>query len=122
MKEEAIFLGREIAQHRDYSESTAQAIDDEVKSIVMAGYKTASEILEKDGEALNRIAEALLEREVLDAEEIAALVRGEPLAAKPLPPEPEEVEPEEPAAAPETDQEQEDESPGVLPTPDNQPA
>jgi cell division protease FtsH len=121
-KEEAIFLGREIAQHRDYSESTAQAIDVEVKSIVMTGYETARGILEKDADALNRIAEALLEREVLDAAEIAALVRGEPLAAKveeSPPSEPEEAEDAE-DAEPETGRE--DEGPGVLPTPDNQPA
>ena len=122
-KEEAIFLGREIAQHRDYSESTAHAIDDEVKTIVMTGYKQAREILEKDSEPLTRIAEALLEREVLDADEIKALVAGEPLPSKAEaspPGDVEETEPERPSEK--TAKGREGEGPGVLPTPDNQPA
>jgi cell division protease FtsH len=82
-KEEQIFLGREIAQHRDYSESTAVEIDREVKSIVLDGYNTAKKILEENRDSLGRIAEALLEREVLDAEQIAALVRGESLPEPP---------------------------------------
>jgi cell division protease FtsH len=82
-KEEAIFLGREIAQHRDYSEATAVEIDGEVKSIVTTGYNTARNIVQSNGEALVRIAEALLEREVLDGEQIRALVHGERLQEKP---------------------------------------
>jgi cell division protease FtsH len=121
-KEEAIFLGREIAQHRDYSESTAQAIDVEVKSIVMTGYETAREILEKDADSLNRIAEALLEREVLDAAEIAALVRGESLPAKVEESPPSEPEEAADGQASEPEKGREDEGPAVLPTPDNQPA
>jgi cell division protease FtsH len=74
-----IFLGREIAQHRDYSKSTAAEIDREVKKIVMGCYDKARRILEEHTQALTRIAEALLEREVLDAGQIATLVRGEPL-------------------------------------------
>jgi cell division protease FtsH len=81
-KEEAIFLGREIAQHRDYSEATAVEIDQEVRSIVFHGYETAKRILEEHAEALKRIAEALLDREVLDAEEVAALVKGESLPTR----------------------------------------
>src|SRR4029079_11567693 len=81
-KEEAIFLGREIAQHRDYSEATAVEIDHEVKSIIVTGYGRAKAILEEHTDALTRIAEALLEREVLDGEEIAALFRGEVLPVR----------------------------------------
>ncbi len=96
-KEEAIFLGREIAQHRDYSEDTAVRIDHEVKKIVMQSYKRASEILQGSPETLQRIAEALLEREVLDAAEIKLLIENKPLPEKAkLPP----VAAPQPAAAP----------------------
>jgi cell division protease FtsH len=78
-KEEQIFLGREIAQHRDFSEATAIKIDQEVRRIVDAGYKSATEILGGNREALTRIAEALLEREVLDASEIKLLIEGKEL-------------------------------------------
>ena len=78
-QEEQIFLGREIAQHRDYSESTALAIDDEVRKFVISGYERAKAILNENREALIRIAEALLERESLDAAEIKLLIAGQPL-------------------------------------------
>ena len=86
-KEEAIFLGREIAQHRDYSEDTAIKIDVEVRSIVGTGYNRARHILETYGEVLERIAQALLDREVLDANELKLLMEGKPLPEK-LPPPP----------------------------------
>jgi cell division protease FtsH len=79
-KEEQIFLGREIAQHQDYSESTAALIDGEVKRIVMEGYEKAKEVLSSRIDALHRIARALLEYEVLAGEEVEALLRGEPIA------------------------------------------
>src|SRR5207249_2975861 len=66
-KEEQIFLGREIAQHRDYSEATAIKIDDEVRRLIGQGYNTAKGILGEHRDTLVRIAAALLEREVLDA-------------------------------------------------------
>jgi len=78
-QEEQIFLGREIAQHRDYSEHTAVAIDDEVRKFVMDGYERAKTILRENREALIRIAQALLERESLDAAEIKMLIAGQPL-------------------------------------------
>jgi len=85
-KEEQIFLGREIAQHRDYSEATAIQIDEEVKKMVSAGYSTAKGILSENRETLIRIAKALIEREVLDASEIKMLVDGQDLPPiKPLP-------------------------------------
>jgi cell division protease FtsH len=81
-KEEAIFLGREIAQHRDYSEDTAIKIDVEVRRIVTAGYQKARTILETYRDALERVAQALLDREVLDAGEIKLLLEGKPLPEK----------------------------------------
>ncbi len=78
-QEEQIFLGREIAQHRDYSEETAISIDGEVRKFIMQGYDRAKSILNENREALIRIAEALLERESLDAAEIKLLIAGQPL-------------------------------------------
>jgi cell division protease FtsH len=80
-KEEQIFLGREIAQHQDYSESTAVLIDQEVKRICLQAYERAREVLQSNRDALIRVAEALLEYEVLDGEEVAALVKGEEMTA-----------------------------------------
>jgi cell division protease FtsH len=88
-KEEAIFLGREIAQHRDYSEDTAIKIDGEVRSIVTNGYSQARNILETQKDLLERIAQALLDREVLDAVELKLLMAGQPLPEKVPPPPPE---------------------------------
>src|SRR5258706_14183443 len=78
-QEEQIFLGREIAQHRDYSEHTAVSIDEEVRRFVTHAYDRAKTILTENREALIRIAEALLERESLDAAEIKAFIAGQPL-------------------------------------------
>ena len=75
-KEEQIFLGREIAQHQDYSENTAIEIDQEVKKVVLEGYAIARKILEKNRKALIRVAEALLEYETLDAEETKLVIKG----------------------------------------------
>jgi cell division protease FtsH len=89
-KEEAIFLGREIAQHRDYSEDTAVRIDQEVKKIVTAAYTRARATLESNREGLERVAQALLDREVLDATELKLLMENKPLPEKvrPAPPAP----------------------------------
>jgi len=81
-KEEMIFLGREIAQHRDYSEDTAVKIDDEVTSIVTENYARVKQLLTDNISALHRLAEMLLERESLDTDDIDKIVNGEPL--KPL--------------------------------------
>ena len=85
-QEEQIFLGREIAQHRDYSEETAIAIDGEVRKFIMQGYERGKSILNENREALIRIAEALLERESLDAAEIKMLIAGQPLEERRTPP------------------------------------
>jgi cell division protease FtsH len=82
-KEEQIFLGREIAQHRDYSEDTAIKIDGEVRNIVNTGYSKARNVLETNQDALVRVAHGLLEREVLDATELKLLIEGKPLPEKP---------------------------------------
>ncbi|MCY4584490.1 MAG: ATP-dependent zinc metalloprotease FtsH [Bryobacterales bacterium] len=78
-KEEQIFLGREISQHRDYSEATAIRIDAEVSNLVKEGYDQAKKHITENADVLVRIAEALLEREVLDAKEIQTLIDGEEL-------------------------------------------
>jgi cell division protease FtsH len=80
-REEQIFLGREIAQHRDYSEATAIRIDEQVKKLVQEGYDRARAIIEEKADALTRIALALLEREVLDGAEVHQLIAGETLRA-----------------------------------------
>ncbi|MGH7588755.1 MAG: ATP-dependent metallopeptidase FtsH/Yme1/Tma family protein, partial [Gemmatimonadota bacterium] len=80
---EQIFLGREIATHRDYSEETARLIDQEVKSIVGSAFERALEILTDNEDALHRLAESLLEREILDNEEIRLVIAGEELAPEP---------------------------------------
>jgi cell division protease FtsH len=85
-KEEQIFLGREIAQHRDYSEATAIKIDDEVRRLVGQGYDTAKKILGENRETLVRIALALLEREVLDASQIKMIIEGKELPKLTPPP------------------------------------
>jgi cell division protease FtsH len=74
-KEEQIFLGREISQHRDYSEKTAQEIDDEIRSIVMGCYERAEQVLKKNIKRLHALAKTLLERESLTGEEIDQIIR-----------------------------------------------
>ena len=75
-REEQIFLGREIAKHKDYSEETAVEIDQEVRRIVNEAYERAKGLLESNREALVRLAEELLTREVLDSDQIKTLVEG----------------------------------------------
>jgi len=78
-KEEQIFLGREIAQHQDYSEDTALKIDQEVRRFVTNNYERAQGLLSRNKETLVKIADALLAREVLDAEQVTRLAAGQPL-------------------------------------------
>jgi len=81
-KEEQIFLGREISQHRDFSEDTALKIDAEVRRFVDEGYQSAVSILQANRPTLEKIAQALLEREVLDANEIQMIIEGKELPAR----------------------------------------
>ncbi len=103
-KEEQIFLGREIAQHRDFSEETAIKIDQQVKKIVTAQFERAKSIIEDNRDTLVRLAECLLERETLDGVEIRRIVAGLTLDdAQPVPdPANDEGQPQlkEPAARP----------------------
>jgi cell division protease FtsH len=78
-REEAIFLGREIAQHRDYSEETAQVIDGEIRRLVDAAYDRAHKLLRKNKKQLELIAAELLERETLTGGEIDTLLAGKKL-------------------------------------------
>jgi len=78
-KEEKIFLGREISQHRDFSEETARQIDAEVRSFVDEAYRAAYGILDNNQETMHRMAAALLERETIDANEIRMIVEGKEL-------------------------------------------
>jgi ATP-dependent metalloprotease FtsH len=81
-EQEMVFLGREIAQHRDYSEETARLIDSEVKKIVTFAFDRALSILKENDAALHRLAYALLEREILDREEIALVLEGKTLPSE----------------------------------------
>ncbi len=85
-KEEQIFLGREINQHRDYSEATAIRIDEEVRRLIGQGYSTAKEILAGNHDIVDRMAAALLEREVIDANDIKAIMEGREMPKLQLPP------------------------------------
>jgi cell division protease FtsH len=85
-KEEQIFLGREIAQHQDYSEDTALRIDQEVKRFVTDNYAKAQAILTEHKQRLLDMAEALLTRETLDAEQVKRLCAGLPIDEVVTPP------------------------------------
>ncbi|MCC7242548.1 MAG: AAA family ATPase, partial [Acidobacteria bacterium] len=87
-KEEQIFLGREIAQHQDYSEDTALKIDAEVRRIITINYDRATKLLTDNKQRLVDIADALLAREVLDAEQVMRLAHGQPLDEQVVPPAP----------------------------------
>jgi cell division protease FtsH len=84
-KEEQIFLGRELSQHRDFSEETAREIDSEVRRLVNTGYERAKNIILENRDAMVRIALALLEREVLDANELKLILEGKQLPARVIP-------------------------------------
>ncbi|HET8799392.1 MAG TPA: ATP-dependent zinc metalloprotease FtsH [Thermoanaerobaculia bacterium] len=105
-KEEQIFLGREIAQHQDYSEDTAIRIDQELKRIVIDNYDRARQLLETNRVALDRISEELLAREVLDADQVRRIASGEAL---------EEPRPAAASSAPDDSRRQPKERPSIVP-------
>jgi len=74
-KQEEIFLGREIAQHRDYSEKTAQAIDEEVRKIIDAAVETSEKILRENTDKLHKLAQTLLEKETIDGNEVDEILK-----------------------------------------------
>jgi cell division protease FtsH len=78
-KEEQIFLGREIAQHQDYSEDTALRIDQEVKRFVTDNYARAQAIITEHKQRVLDMADALLARETLDAEQVKRISAGLPI-------------------------------------------
>jgi len=83
-KDEQIFLGREFAQHKDYSEETAVLIDQEIRDLVTQAYEKAKKILQKNMDTLHALAQALLDRETLVEREIDAIIAGDvPETAKP---------------------------------------
>lgn len=81
-KEEQIFLGREIAQHSDYSEETAREIDGEIKRLIMENYVRAKKLLSENRDKLVRIAEALLEHESLTSEQVEHVMQGKDIEPK----------------------------------------
>ncbi|MBK9098122.1 MAG: ATP-dependent zinc metalloprotease FtsH [bacterium] len=95
-KEEEIFLGREIQKHRDYSEKTAIEIDEEVRGIINNAMGRAEKILRENIDLLHKLSKELLEREILDSEEIERIIKGEE-----LPPIPEIKEPKKEDEIPE---------------------
>jgi cell division protease FtsH len=84
-REEQIFLGREIAQHRDYSELTAQKIDEEVRNIVTTAHKKTSQLINDHLDTLHKMANALLEKETLDGNDIDEIMgdTGKPVKEEP---------------------------------------
>jgi len=87
-REQEVFLGREFGQRREVSERTAEMVDDEVKRLLDEAYAKASVILKEHMEVLERIAQALLERETIDREDLDLLVKNLPLPPREAPPAP----------------------------------
>jgi len=80
-RDDLIFLGRDLAVNKNFSERTSERIDDEVKKIIMRSYNRTQDLIEKHKDKLVKIAEALLEKEVLSSEEINQIVDGKMKAA-----------------------------------------
>ncbi|HXN08403.1 MAG TPA: ATP-dependent zinc metalloprotease FtsH [Candidatus Acidoferrales bacterium] len=121
-KHEQIFLGRDIAEERNYSEEVASQIDTEVRSIIDTCYANAYHLLETNIDKLHRLAETLLEKETIEADEVERLLSDSPAPAqKPAPPE--ELIPERAAAATSAPKEEKSRvTPSVLPFPPPEPA
>ena len=77
-KEELVFLGREIGEQKNYSEKTAEAIDEEIRALIDEGYHRAVEIMQGHRDVLDRLARALILVETLDGENLERVFRGEP--------------------------------------------
>jgi cell division protease FtsH len=91
-KEEEIFLGREIQKHRDYSEKTAIEIDEEIRGIISQAMNRAEKILRDNIGLLHSLSKELLEREILDSDEIERIIKGEELPPVPVVETPKEQE------------------------------
>ena len=93
-REELVFLGREISEQRDYSDSVAQTIDEEVHRLIDTAYHTAKDVLTVHEAKLNQVAQYLIENETLEGEALMELFKSpEPPAPEPLPPEPSTAKP-----------------------------
>jgi cell division protease FtsH len=104
-KDEQIFLGREFAQHKDYSEETAVVIDQEIRELVTQAYEKAKNILEENMDTLHTLAQALLDKETLVQREIDAIIAGDV---------PKTTEPREEGSKSDTHTEDETKAPGKL--------
>jgi cell division protease FtsH len=98
--EQEVFLGREIQQRRTLSEHTHRMVDEEVKRILDEAHRRAHEVISEHNDLLERIAQALLDRETIGVAEIGALDQGDPLPPLPEPEEEPEVDDAEPTAVP----------------------
>jgi cell division protease FtsH len=121
-KHEQVFLGRDIVEERNYSEEVASQIDTEVRSIIDTCYANAYHLLETNIDKLHRLAEMLLEKETVEADEVERLLSDSPAPAQ-KPVTPEETIPERAAAATSAPKEEKSRvSPSVLPFPPPEPA
>jgi cell division protease FtsH len=109
-KEEAIFLGKEFNRHQDYSEATALKIDAEIKRIVTEQYERATRLLTEKQQILERVADALLEHEVLDGIQLRQLMNGQAL-------EPRKTAPQAPPPVREPRAPEGERAGGILPPP-----
>jgi len=78
-RDDLIFLGKDLAMHKNFSEKTSEMIDAEVKKIITRNYNRTKELLEKNKDNLLRVAKALLDKEVLDSDELNAIIQGKKL-------------------------------------------
>ncbi|MGD2245454.1 MAG: ATP-dependent zinc metalloprotease FtsH [Candidatus Aminicenantes bacterium] len=78
-RDDLVFLGKDLAMHKNFSEKTAEMIDAEVKKIIGKNYNRTKELLEKNKAKLLRVAKALLDKEVLDSDELKAIIKGQKL-------------------------------------------
>ena len=86
--EQELFLGRELQTRREVSERTAQLVDSEVSRVIKEAYSRATAVLQENMDLLHTVAAALLDRETLTGDEVAALARGEQLPPRPISPPP----------------------------------
>ena len=79
-KEEQVFLGKDMSSQKNFSDQTAKLIDQEVKTLVMDGYTRATDLLTKNRDVLEKMAQALLERETLDGQDIKDIIAGKDIS------------------------------------------
>jgi cell division protease FtsH len=79
-RDDLVFLGKDLAMHKNFSEKTAELIDAEVKKIISRNFNRTTELLEKHRDKLIKVAEALLEKEVLTSDELEEIIKGKKIA------------------------------------------